>query len=140
MSLEGEKDCDDRTTWINKFYIDYDDVKLSDIYNDMKILFKMYPDSVVELYASGTPRHKTAVVRNIDITLRDAISFITLSRCSREYVKLVVVKGAFFMRISPKYVSHKGRTGMIVVPEPKIIRVYRYEGGKVVFENIKRGF
>lgn len=139
MISEEERDYNQKITWINRFYIDYDDVKLNNIYKDMKILFKLYPSCVVELYATGTPRHKTAVVRNIDITLRDAISFITLSHCSREYVKLVVVREAFFMRVSPKYVSFRNCAGTIVVPQPKLIRIYHYKGDKVIFDNYKNG-
>lgn len=106
---------------IDTIYIDYDDAPIKSIHRDLEMIKEQLAPCVIEWYETGTENHLSVIVHSQLVqTLRTAIQLLRRTSCSPDYINLVILKGGFFMRISPKYVSDSEK-GEFVVPEPKLI-------------------
>ena len=150
MNSSRKKVCSEKN--IDRIYIDYDKVTNSRISKDAKMILDLYPTAIIEVYKSGTKGHYTAIVIDINIKFSDAVALLGLTACSHDYLSLVMCRGDFFIRVSPKYVKYKDKPGKFIVPKPELSYIiyteyrsmYRRKNHNVTdipnFESLRRVF
>jgi hypothetical protein len=106
---------------VKELYLDYDDVDLDVILDDIAFFRQFQPPLKFKIFHS-TPRTKRYHLKiiNINMPFNIAMEMIMRSHADPSYIALVKFKREFFIRSSSKY--EKDDDGLTVTPAPTLVK------------------